>query len=68
LRSKFPGLDTRFLLSPLFQPCFFFGQALNLPSDIDADKIDAVCTDGVLTLTLVKGEKAKPVKVKVKSE
>jgi len=45
-----------------------FRRDLNLPSDIDADKIDAVCKDGVLTLTLPKAEKAKPIKVKVKSQ
>jgi hypothetical protein len=45
-----------------------FRRDLNLPSDIDADKIDVVCTDGFLTLTLPKGEKAKPIKVKVKSQ
>jgi HSP20 family protein len=43
-----------------------FRRALNLASEIDADKIEAVCENGVLTLTLPKSEKAKPVKVKVK--
>jgi len=45
-----------------------FRRDLNLPSDINVDKIDAVCKDGVLTLTLPKAEKAKPIKVKVKSQ
>jgi HSP20 family protein len=45
-----------------------FRRDLNLPSDIDADKIDAVFKDGILTLTLPKAEKAKPIKVKVKSQ
>ena len=44
-----------------------FRRDLNLATEINADKIEAVCENGVLTLTLPKSEKAKPVKVKVKS-
>ena len=43
-----------------------FRRDLNLATEIDADKINAVCENGVLTLTLPKSEKAKPVKVEVK--
>jgi len=43
-----------------------FRRDLNLASDVDPDKIEAVCKDGVLTVTLPKTEKAKPIKVKVK--
>jgi len=35
-------------------------------SAVDEDKIDAVCKDGVLSITLPKAEKTKAVKVKVK--
>jgi len=45
-----------------------FRRDLNLASDVDPDKIEAVCKDGVLTLTLPKTEKAKPIKVKVKEQ
>jgi len=41
---------------------------LNIPADVDADKIEAVCKDGVLSITLPKAEKAKAVKVKVKEQ
>ncbi|MHC4865211.1 MAG: Hsp20/alpha crystallin family protein [Planctomycetota bacterium] len=44
-----------------------FRRDLNLPADVDTTKIDAVCDNGVLTVTLPKQEKAKPIKVKVKS-
>jgi len=44
-----------------------FRRDLNLATEVDADKIQAVCDNGVLTLTLPKCEKAKPVKVKVRS-
>jgi HSP20 family protein len=43
-----------------------FRRDLNLATEINADEIEAVCENGVLTLTLPKSEKAKPVKVKVK--
>ncbi len=43
-----------------------FRRELNLPTDVEPDKIDAVCKDGVLSITLPKAEKAKTVKIKVK--
>jgi len=43
-----------------------FRREISLPTDVDEDKIDAVCKDGVLSITLPKAEKTKAVKVKVK--
>jgi len=43
-----------------------FRRDLTLPAEVDAEKIDAVCKNGVLTITLPKAEKSKAVKVKVK--
>jgi HSP20 family protein len=43
-----------------------FRRELTLPTDVDQEKIDAVCKDGVLSITLPKAEKSKAVKVKVK--
>jgi len=43
-----------------------FRRELTLPTDVDAAKIDAVCKDGVLSITLPKAATAKAVKVKVK--
>ena len=45
-----------------------FRRDLNLPTDVDTEKIEAACKNGVLTLTLPKAEKAKAVKVKVKGQ
>ena len=42
-----------------------FRRELTLPTDVDQAKIDAVCKDGVLSITLPKAEKAKTIKVKV---
>ena len=43
-----------------------FRRDLNLATDVDPEKIEATCKDGVITITVPKTEKAKPVKVKVK--
>ena len=43
-----------------------FRREIALPTDVDSSKIDAVCKDGVLSITLPKAETAKAVKVKVK--
>ena len=45
-----------------------FRRDLTLPADVEADKIDAVYKNGVLTVTVPKAEKAKPVKVKIKEQ
>jgi len=45
-----------------------FRRELTLPSDVDTEKIDATCKNGVLSVTLPKTEKAKPLKVKVKGQ
>ena len=45
-----------------------FRRDLNLASDVNPEKIEAMCKDGVLSLKLPKTEKAKPIKVKVKEQ
>jgi len=42
-----------------------FRRDINLPADVDPDKIEADYKDGVLSVTLPKAEKTKAVKVKV---
>jgi len=44
-----------------------FRRELNLPSEVDIAKIEAVYKDGILTVTMPKAEMEKAVKVKVKS-
>ena len=44
-----------------------YERSFRLNQDVDVDKIEASVSDGVLTLTLPKTEKAKPVKIKPKS-
>ena len=44
---------------------FSFNRAVNLPSDVQADKVTAAYENGVLTVTLPKQEEAKPRKITV---
>ena len=43
-----------------------FRRDINLGVDIDTGKIEAVCENGILTITLPKSPKAMPMKIKVK--
>jgi HSP20 family protein len=45
-----------------------FRRDLNLSSEIDSDKVEATCKDGILSIKLPKTEKTKAVKVKVKQQ
>jgi len=45
-----------------------FARVVGLPALVDADKVEAKYTDGVLRLTLPKHEAAKPRKIVVKGE
>ena len=45
-----------------------FRRELTLPTDVDSEKIDATCKNGVLSITLPKAAQAKAVKVKVKGQ
>jgi len=42
-----------------------FRREVSLPADVEQDKIEAVCKDGVLSVTLPKAAKSGAVKVKV---
>jgi len=46
--------------------CGSFRREVTLPTEIDEQKIEATCQDGVLSITLPKAEKARTVKVQVK--
>ncbi|HEX5387352.1 MAG TPA: Hsp20/alpha crystallin family protein [Gemmatimonadales bacterium] len=43
-----------------------FERSFVLPATVDADKIDATCDSGVLTITVPKAEKARPRQIEVK--
>ena len=44
-----------------------FNRAVTLPTEVDAERVDARYADGILTLTLPKAEQAKPRQIAVKS-
>ena len=43
-----------------------FSRTLTLPTEIDAERVDARYTDGILTVTLPKAEAAKPRQIAVR--
>ena len=45
-----------------------FRRDINLPTDVQTQKVDASCKNGVLTVTLPKSEQAKSVRVKIKGQ
>lgn len=45
-----------------------FSKTINLPFDIDPDKVSARYTKGVLTITLTRAEADKPRKIEIRSE
>ncbi|MBN2062166.1 MAG: Hsp20/alpha crystallin family protein [Deltaproteobacteria bacterium] len=44
-----------------------FSRIVSLPAQIDSGKVEARCTDGVLTVTLPKAEVSKPKQINVKT-
>ena len=44
----------------------FFRRVLRLPAQVDPNKVEAGCKDGVLTITLAKPEEVKPRQITVK--
>lgn len=43
-----------------------FSRTLELPVDIDPEKITAACRDGIMLITLAKAEHARPKKIDIK--
>ena len=63
IEGEYKDEETPFLLNEL--PRGAFRRSLQMPSEIDADKVEARIVDGVLTLNLPKAESARPKKIKV---
>lgn len=45
----------------------YFRRVVRLPAPVDPNKVEAVCRDGILTVTLAKPEEIKPRRIKVLS-
>lgn len=63
IEGEFQANEQDYLLREL--PNGSFRRALRMPTEIDADKVEAKITDGVLTLRLPKAESARPKKIKI---
>lgn len=63
IEGEYPSVDTEYLLNEL--PRGSFRRDLRMPSEIQADKVEAKITDGVLTLNLPKAESAKPKRINI---
>lgn len=63
IEGEYRGEEAEYLLNEL--PRGNFRRVLQMPVEIQADKVEAKITDGVLTLTLPKVESAKPKKINV---
>ncbi len=44
-----------------------FNRAVTLPTEVDAERVDARYADGILTLTLPKAEQAKPRQISIRT-
>lgn len=63
IEGEHPAEQADFLLNEL--PEGSFRRTLRMPAEIDAEKVEAQITDGVLRLTLPKAESARPKKIKI---
>jgi HSP20 family protein len=63
IEGEYQSADTEYLLNEL--PSGSFRRALRLPTEIQAEKVEAKIADGVLTLNLPKAESARPKKINI---
>ncbi len=63
IEGEYRANEEDYLLREL--PLGSFRRVLRMPTEIDADKVEAKITDGVLTLRLPKAESARPKKIKI---
>jgi HSP20 family protein len=64
IEGEYKADDNNYLVREL--PNGSFTRTLRLPSEIDAENVEANIADGVLTLTLPKAESARPKKINIK--
>ena len=63
IEGEFQASDEEYLLREL--PNGSFRRSLRMPTEIDAENVEARIADGVLTLRLPKAESARPKKIKI---
>ena len=63
IEGEYQAADSDYLLNEL--PSGPFRRALRLPTEIQAEKVEARIADGVLTLNLPKAESARPKRINI---
>lgn len=63
IEGEYKADDAEYLLNEL--PNGSFTRTLRLPGAIEADRVEARISDGILTLNLPKAESARPKKIKI---
>ena len=63
IEGEYHASETEYLLNEL--PSGSFRRALRLPTEIQAEMVEAKIADGVLTLNLPKAESARPKKINI---
>jgi HSP20 family protein len=66
IEGEFQANEENYLLREL--PSGSFHRVLRMPTEIDAEKVEAKITDGVLTLRLPKVESARPKVIKISAK
>jgi len=66
IEGEFRQDENAYLMREL--PNGSFTRTLEMPSELEAESVEANITDGVLTLTLPKAESARPKQIKIKSK
>lgn len=66
IEGEYKADDNNYLMNEL--PSGSFTRTLRLPAPIEAERVEARITDGVLTLHLPKAESARPKKIKVSAK
>ena len=64
---KLPDVDEKARYHRREREAGSFSRIVSLPAQIDAGKVEAQCTNGVLTATLPKAEAVKPKQISVKA-
>ena len=63
IEGEFPSDDAEYLLREI--PDGAFRREIRLPSSLEADKVDARISEGILTLRLPKAETSRPRTIKI---
>ncbi len=63
IEGEYKDENAEYLLNEL--PSGTFRRTLRMPTDIEAEKVEAKIVDGILTLNLPKAESARPKKIKI---